>query len=204
MGKGEIALYEQFLLFPQCFQKACFPGVSKGVIVWEWVIIMRRLYKIMWQKEKNCGNKHLLLFSQCFLSFRDLPYNIVYRDSFVTCIPTYSQVGGLRKLCWEKEKTLVTSIFFHIHYNIKSFNCHMHPDMSLRRRLWKTLLEKEKMLVTSIFSFFNNVFLFSLSLKNLKFQLHSSSIFTFDKNKLLSYLCKKNIPKLYLTHISHM
>ena len=35
--KGEIACYEQFLLFPQCFQKACFPGVPKGVIVWEWV-----------------------------------------------------------------------------------------------------------------------------------------------------------------------
>ena len=31
---GKIACYEQFLLFPQCFQKACFPGVSKGVIVW--------------------------------------------------------------------------------------------------------------------------------------------------------------------------
>ena len=37
MGKGEIARYEQFLLFPQCFQKACFPGASKGVIMWEWV-----------------------------------------------------------------------------------------------------------------------------------------------------------------------
>ena len=37
MGKGEIARYEQFLLFPQCFQKACFPGVSKCVIVREWV-----------------------------------------------------------------------------------------------------------------------------------------------------------------------
>ena len=36
--KGEIAHYEQFLLFPQCFQKVCFPGASKGVIVWEWVI----------------------------------------------------------------------------------------------------------------------------------------------------------------------
>ena len=35
--KGEIAHYEQFLLFPQCFQKACFPGESQGVIVWEWV-----------------------------------------------------------------------------------------------------------------------------------------------------------------------
>ena len=32
VGKGEIARYEQ-----QCFQKACFPGASKCVIVWEWV-----------------------------------------------------------------------------------------------------------------------------------------------------------------------
>ena len=37
VGKGEIARYEQFLLIPQCFQKACFPGASKGIIVWEWV-----------------------------------------------------------------------------------------------------------------------------------------------------------------------
>ena len=37
VGKGEIARFEQFLLFPQCFQKACFTGTSKGVIVWEWV-----------------------------------------------------------------------------------------------------------------------------------------------------------------------
>ena len=29
VGKGEIARYEQFLLFPQCIQKACFPGASK-------------------------------------------------------------------------------------------------------------------------------------------------------------------------------
>ena len=35
MGKGEIVRYEQFLLFPQCFQEACL--ASKGVIVWEWV-----------------------------------------------------------------------------------------------------------------------------------------------------------------------
>ena len=37
VGKGEIARYEQFLLFPQCFHKASFPEASKGVIVWEWV-----------------------------------------------------------------------------------------------------------------------------------------------------------------------
>ena len=29
VGKGEIACYEQFLLFQKCFQKACFPGRQK-------------------------------------------------------------------------------------------------------------------------------------------------------------------------------
>ena len=45
MGKGEIACYEQFLLFPQCFKKACFPGPSKGVIEWEWVKIVLQLFQ---------------------------------------------------------------------------------------------------------------------------------------------------------------
>ena len=39
VGKGKNAGYQHFLLFPQCFQKASFPGASKGVIVWEWVKI---------------------------------------------------------------------------------------------------------------------------------------------------------------------
>ena len=34
VGNGEIARYKQFLLYPQCFQKTCFLGASKGVIVW--------------------------------------------------------------------------------------------------------------------------------------------------------------------------
>ena len=46
VGKREIARYEQFLLFPQCFQKACFPEASKGVIVWEWVKKMQRNRKL--------------------------------------------------------------------------------------------------------------------------------------------------------------
>ena len=29
VGKGEIALYEQFLLFPRCFQKLSFVDASK-------------------------------------------------------------------------------------------------------------------------------------------------------------------------------
>ena len=37
VGKGEIAHYEQFLLFPHCFQKDRFLKASKGVNLWEWV-----------------------------------------------------------------------------------------------------------------------------------------------------------------------
>ena len=37
VGKVEFACYEQFPFFPQCFQKACFPGASEVVILWEWV-----------------------------------------------------------------------------------------------------------------------------------------------------------------------
>ena len=77
MGKGEIARYEQFLLFLQCFQKACFPGASKGVIVWEWVkpllniysfrrINNRQLLKTLWRKGEIARNEQFLLFPQCF------------------------------------------------------------------------------------------------------------------------------------------
>ena len=33
--KGEIAHYEQFLLFPQCFQKTCTADMEKPGLVWE-------------------------------------------------------------------------------------------------------------------------------------------------------------------------
>ena len=31
VGKGEIAHYEQFLLFPQCFQKTCTADTNQGL-----------------------------------------------------------------------------------------------------------------------------------------------------------------------------
>ena len=79
VGKGEIARYEQFLLFPQCFQKACFPGVSKGVIVWEWVNpftnkpLILHVYNVdlvetLWAKEKL-----LVIRNFCFFSLFSIP-----------------------------------------------------------------------------------------------------------------------------------
>ena len=60
MGKGEIARYEQFLLFPQCFLKACFSGSSKGVFVREWV--KRSLSGLLGQDCVVKGNSGLSLF----------------------------------------------------------------------------------------------------------------------------------------------
>ena len=52
--------YEQFLRLPQCFQKVCFPGMSKGVIVWEWV-------KWRWHKVLQMGRKHFGKMRNCSL-----------------------------------------------------------------------------------------------------------------------------------------
>ena len=61
VGKGEIARYEQFLLFSQCFQKACFPEASKGVIVLESVklplIKISRAFTIPMMVYKNTNGR---------------------------------------------------------------------------------------------------------------------------------------------------
>ena len=67
-GKGEIAHYEQFLLSPQCFQKACFPEASKGVIVWEWVKSICRQHSKCYCKIEICfgtGRKHCRKRRKC-------------------------------------------------------------------------------------------------------------------------------------------
>ena len=83
LGKGEIARYEQFLLFPQCFQKTCFPGASKVVIVWEWV--------------KDIG----LLLKQ-FLKNVNLKYHLTFYHTIPTIDDTEKE--DFRKHCWKRRK----------------------------------------------------------------------------------------------------
>ena len=67
VGKGEIARYEQFLLFPQCFQKACFPGASDDNFK-----LNGNGRKLSKQVENTVGKgeiacyEQFLLFPQCF------------------------------------------------------------------------------------------------------------------------------------------
>ena len=98
MGKGQIARYEQFLLFPLCFQKAYFPGASKGVIVWEWVNslpnenfldlsklkafadtntnVTGKLKICLWKSRKHCGKRR-----KCWLPAFS-PFHIWFSEGF--------------------------------------------------------------------------------------------------------------------------
>ena len=82
MGKGEIARYEQFFLFPQCFQEASFPWAPKGVIVREWVshtisplTLKKKPFENIMGKDENAGNQHFLLFPLCFSALPKTNFN---------------------------------------------------------------------------------------------------------------------------------
>ena len=95
MGKGEIARYEQFLLFPQCFQKACFPGASKGVIVLESVKSQKCLVK---------GRIHKKLQLWESLEHVFVPIKLTHSHLLM------GLARSLLKTLWEKEKLLVQAI----------------------------------------------------------------------------------------------
>ena len=64
-GKGEIARYEQFLLFPQCFHKIYTADTLKPGLVWERVNENLNEFKDFdekrFRKEKPMVNLHFLL-----------------------------------------------------------------------------------------------------------------------------------------------
>ena len=117
--KGEIARYEQFLLFQQCFKKACFPVASKGVVVWEWVInhkINQAIYQCLThyhtmahfdalniyscrklcEKRRNYLQQAISPFSQCFL-----PYMAVFSHFKCTlkCCQQFVSIWTSLKFC---------------------------------------------------------------------------------------------------------
>ena len=53
VGKGEIARYEQFLLFLQCFQKIWCTDTNSG-IVWERVKTLRKFVDNQCKEDNNC------------------------------------------------------------------------------------------------------------------------------------------------------
>ena len=106
MGKGEIAHYEQFLLFPQCFQKACFPGASKGVIVWEWVNSLSHC-NIDMSKPNALPNEFFRLVQNESIRRRQNICNFKNRNSF-----------------WDEHKTLQEMEKKHSHFFPQCFQKH--------------------------------------------------------------------------------
>ena len=88
-GKRRNCLYKQFLLFPQCFQKASFLDAPKGVIVWEWVHLVTLTF--LWKKS-------LLEWTQ---------------QRKQTCIRFFKHLGNSFNLCIEISLVDVT-FFLHL------------------------------------------------------------------------------------------
>ena len=70
VGKGKIARYEQFFLFPQCFQKTCTTNTLKPELVWERInqspfvmTLKERVLEDISRKGENHDKRHFLLFS---------------------------------------------------------------------------------------------------------------------------------------------
>ena len=60
VGKEENASHQQFLLFPQCFEKASYLDMSKDVIVWEWVNPFPNNKFRLFQTERVCRHQFLI------------------------------------------------------------------------------------------------------------------------------------------------
>ena len=65
-GKGEIAPYEQFLLFPQCFQITCTADMEKQGLVWKRVkqhVINQSTLGCLFQALSSCSRYSLWQFA---------------------------------------------------------------------------------------------------------------------------------------------
>ena len=73
VGKGEIACYEQFLLFPKCFQKTWSADTLKQGLVWEKVNNHEPLMNKAHTKgyEMNCWALALVQSFSAFVSWND-------------------------------------------------------------------------------------------------------------------------------------
>ena len=110
MGKGEIAHYEQFLLFPQCFQKACFPGVSKGVIVWEWLNLNPLPYMPILGSSMSPANKDMMSekYWQMGIQFSDWVEKNVGKEEIgsLRAISSFLTMVSKAVCCWCVKKSI--------------------------------------------------------------------------------------------------
>ena len=117
VGKGEIARYEQFLLFPQSFQK--WHALQTG-LVWKRVTDSERFWPM--SACMDCMGSHQpILVVNALSSYFHMALSI--QLWFINPLPNkprFSHVcsTSLLKTLWEKEKLLIMSnfSFFHVFY----------------------------------------------------------------------------------------
>ena len=109
MGKGEIARYKQFLLFQQCFQKACFPGRQKVSFCGN------GLNNVMAIGRNNHGiDVFASMFSKAFF-IAIVQTQVCLLTLFQTSPVFYVSAVQVYWKHWEKEKLLVVSNFCFSH-----------------------------------------------------------------------------------------
>ena len=110
MGKGEIARYEQFLLFLQCFQKTFTGDTLKPGFVWErvnpfpskpWFLCVcnTSLLKTLWEKKKMLVMSNFS-FSQCF--FYCLENFLSFSSKLKLSSAKTFSLEGLKFVVWER------------------------------------------------------------------------------------------------------
>ena len=175
MAKGEIAPYEQFLLFPQCFQKGLFPRGLKRCH-WEgmgyaldcvssWVTL------VLGYLTYNLTDAKSILAQANFLfrNFSPLTVDACKKSRlWLSCDSTgLEKPGNFTRCpdCRDDLSRLQAFSPFHTMFSkgffFKVINSFPNKPWFLRvcsTSLLKTLWEKEKLLVMSNFSFSNSVF----------------------------------------------
>ena len=120
MIKGEIARYEQFLLFPQCFQKTCIGNTCLGKgygeqlcqvifnpfpnMTWFLRVCSTSLLKTQREKEKLLIKGEI---AQCFLPiWLTLCY---FHQIYYCCLQTLSVWKSLKFDVWERLNTFINT-----------------------------------------------------------------------------------------------
>ena len=122
VGKGEIARYKQFLLLPQCFQKACFPGASKVSLCGNgFNSLSVQTLSVRTSVRVCCFRKQFTYFLQLYHripTFKDAEKEALLKTfKPFQNKPCFLHVcsTSLLKILWKKEKLLVTSNFSFSH-----------------------------------------------------------------------------------------
>ena len=127
VGKGEIARYKQFLLFPPCFQKAGLPGASKDVIVWEWVKLVQT--ESIFRQQSKCLLQIKKLIGK--VENADYRHSIFFRPLH---FPKASFPGLLNLRIWLNVAPIITnhsherSSFFVFFSKVCKFECYISSD----------------------------------------------------------------------------